>query len=70
MVPAPLAGATEHLNAYTAERYRFVIGVSQTEAIPGAPVSPIPPIVFVVNVLGEATAGPCDQPSGPLKIIG
>jgi hypothetical protein len=50
LIPAALAGAHEHLKAAKAERYEFVIGVSQPEAI-----------TFVVNVLGEATAGPCDQ---------
>jgi hypothetical protein len=49
ILPAALAGPNEHLRAHTAERYQFVIGISQAEVI-----------TFFVNVRGEATAGPCD----------
>jgi hypothetical protein len=50
VMPARLAGAESDLDANKHERYTFWIGVSQTQ-----------PITFLVNVLGEATAGACEK---------
>ena len=48
VVPATLARAQEDLKTHQHEQYQFSIGLSQVESI-----------TFQVNVLGEATAGPC-----------
>ncbi len=50
VVPARLADASPNLDAQRHDQYRFRIGLSQVE-----------PITFLVNVLGEATAGPCEK---------
>lgn len=50
VLPARLAGAESDLESNQRERYTFRIGVPEPE-----------PITFLVNVLGEATAGTCGK---------
>jgi hypothetical protein len=50
IVPAPVLQAMPHLLAQQQQRYRFRVGLSQVDTI-----------TFAVNVLGEATAGPCPK---------
>ena len=48
--------AKEDLRAHRREKYQFTIGLSQEE-----------PITFLVNVLGEATAGRCGRSAAPTR---